>query len=102
MAYDVLIYVANWPQARVSAWDTLLRARAIENLSYAVGVNRVGNDGNNIAHNGHSAVIGPKGETIFSAEEIETINTINLDAQLLRNHREKFPAYLDEDDFKVG
>lgn len=101
MAYDVLIYVANWPQARVFAWDTLLRARAIENLSYAVGVNRVGNDGNNIPHNGHSCVIGPKGETIFSAEETEAIKTITLDAQLLDAHRTKFPACLDSDDFNI-
>ena len=101
MEYDALIYVANWPQVRVVAWDTLLQARALENLSYVVGVNRIGNDGNNITHSGHSVVIGPKGETIFSAEEVETINTIKLDAQLLQNHREKFPAYLDADDFKI-
>ena len=101
MAYDVLIYVANWPKARIMAWDTLLRARALENLSYVVGVNRIGEDGNAVAHNGHSAVIGPKGETIFSAEETEAIKTITLDAHLLKAHRAKFPAYLDSDDFRI-
>lgn len=100
-AYDVLIYVANWPASRVTVWDTLLRARAIENLSYVVGVNRVGNDGNTIAHNGHSAVIGPKGETIYSADETEGLKTVTLEAQLLQTHRTRFPAYLDSDDFKI-
>lgn len=102
MSYDALIYVANWPEARVGAWDTLLRARAIENLSYAVGVNRTGPDGEQVLYNGHSAVIDPKGETIFSAGEEELIKTTVLDSQLLQSHRTKFPAYLDSDDFRIG
>ena len=65
-SYDVAVYVANWPTARIDAWNTLLKARAIENLSYVVGVNRVGQDGNGIEYNGHSSVISPKGEVIFS------------------------------------
>ncbi len=58
----------NWPTARIDAWDTLLRGRAIENLSYVIGVNRVGLDGNGVEYNGHSSVISPRGETIFTNE----------------------------------
>ncbi len=101
MNYDVLIYVANWPQPRVTQWDTLLRARAIENLSYAVGVNRVGDDGNGVPYNGHSAIVGPKGEEIFSAGEVEMIKTVKLSYDDLMAHRTKFPAYLDADNFSI-
>ncbi len=101
MEYDLLVYVANWPSARVEAWDVLLRARAIENLCYSAGVNRVGTDGNGIAYNGHSAVYSPKGEALFFEPDTETIATITLDAEALRNYHEKFPAYLDADDFDV-
>lgn len=101
MAYDLLLYIASWPQTRIVAWDTLLQARAIENLAYTVGVNRTGNDGNGITFNGHSAVIGPKGETVYSAGEIEVMKTILLDRQLLLDHRIRFPAYLDADEFKI-
>jgi omega-amidase len=101
MNYDVLIYVANWPQPRVSQWDTLLRARAIENLSYAVGLNRVGDDGNGVPYNGHSVVVGPKGEEIFFADESEMIKTVNLNYNELIAHRTKFPAYLDADNFSI-
>lgn len=102
MAYDVLIYVSSWPQARIFAWDTLLRARAIENLSYAVGVNRIGPDGKGVAYSGHSAVLNPKGETLYGAGEGEEIKTVTLDHQLLLAHRARFPAYLDADDFSVS
>ncbi len=101
MSYDMLIYVANWPEARVMAWDTLLKARAIENLAYVVGVNRTGPDGVGISYNGHSAVIGPKGDLIYSAEESEAIKTISLKAQPLQEYRTKFPAYLDADGFTI-
>ena len=63
--YDVLIYVANWPERRSTAWKTLLQARAIENQCYVVGVNRVGNDGNNIHHSGDSMIIDPLGEILY-------------------------------------
>ena len=96
-----MIYVANWPTARIDAWDTLLKARAIENLSYVVGVNRVGQDGNGIEHNGHSSVISPKGETIFSIEEVEAIRTVELNANSLQAFRDRFPAYMDSDDFTI-
>lgn len=101
MNYDLLIYVANWPTARVEAWSSLLKARAIENLSYVVGVNRVGVDGNSIEYNGNSAIIGPKGEVIFSSEGVEAIKTLELNANSLQAFRDKFPAYLDADDFSI-
>jgi omega-amidase len=101
LSYDVLVYVANWPMVRSHTWETLLRARAIENLSYAVGVNRVGIDGNGIEYNGQSSIIGPKGDTIFTVEGIESIKTIALSSNALQAYRDRFPAYLDGDDFSV-
>lgn len=101
LAYDLLIYVANWPTARIDAWDALLKARAIENLSYVVGVNRIGMDGNGIEYNGHSCFISPKGETIYTTEGIETIKTIDLNVNSLQAFRDKFPAYMDADDFSI-
>ncbi len=101
LSYDVLVYVANWPTVRSNAWETLLRARAIENLSYAVGVNRVGIDGNGIEYNGQSSIIGPKGDTIFTVEGMESIKTIELSSNALQAYRDRFPAYLDADDFTV-
>jgi predicted amidohydrolase len=100
-SYDVLIYVANWPTARIEAWDILLKSRAIENLSYVAGVNRVGLDGNGIEYNGHSSVISPKGETIFKIEEVEAIRTVDLNANSLHAFRDRFPAYMDSDDFTI-
>jgi omega-amidase len=101
LSYDLAIYVANWPTARVEAWSTLLKARAIENLSYVVGVNRVGQDGNGIEHNGHSAIISPKGDAIFTNEGMETTRTMELSANALQAFRDRFPAYLDADDFNL-
>lgn len=99
--FDVLIYVANWPQARSSAWNTLLKARAIENLSYCIGVNRVGEDGNGIAYSGNSAVIDPKGHEIFHQENTEIIKTVTLDFEELNRYRTKFPANQDADSFEL-
>lgn len=99
--YDLLIYVANWPRVRSTAWETLLKARAIENLSYAVGVNRVGLDGNGIEYNGLSAFIGPKGDSFFSVEDVEAIKTMSLNAHALQAYRDKFPAFMDADDFTI-
>jgi predicted amidohydrolase len=101
MSYDVLVYVANWPQVRAAAWKTLLDARAIENLSFVVGVNRVGTDGNGVEYNGNSAVIGPKGDPIFQVEGEEAIKTVELNAHSLQAFRDRFPAYLDADDFSI-
>lgn len=99
--YDLMIYVANWPQIRINAWDTLLRARAIENVSYVVGVNRIGIDGNNIEYNGHSSVISPKGEAIFSNEGDDASRTVELNAHSLQAFRDRFPSYIDADEFNI-
>lgn len=102
LEYDTLVYVANWPQARVNHWDALLTARAIENLAYVVGVNRVGPDGHGVVYNGHSVVNDPKGNRTWFGEEKECIQTIILDGQVLKEHRERFPAYLDADGFRLS
>ncbi|MDN5201848.1 amidohydrolase [Fulvivirgaceae bacterium BMA10] len=101
MQYDLLLFVANWPAVRVNAWDILLKARAVENLSYVIGVNRVGNDGNEIPYNGHSCVIDPKGKELYFNHDEESIDTISLDYEMLDSFRKKFPAYLDSDDFSI-
>jgi len=101
LAYDALLYVANWPAARISAWDALLKARAIENVSYSVGLNRVGEDGNGIAYNGHSGAYSPKGETL-SFSESEEIMLVTLNRKDLDNFRTKFPAHLDADGFELS
>jgi predicted amidohydrolase len=99
--YDLLVYVANWPAARSYHWQTLLKARAIENLSYVVGVNRVGFDGKQIGYEGRSLVIDPKGELLFDGAGAENITTTELNVETLNNWRAKFPAYLDADDFDL-
>ncbi len=99
--YDLAIYVANWPKVRIAAWDTLLKARAIENLCYTVGVNRIGLDGNGVEYNGLSTIVNPKGEPIFSVEGSEEIKTIEINGHSLQAYRDKFPAFLDADDFTV-
>ncbi len=98
---DCILYVANWPEARRLHWSTLLRARAIENLAYVVGVNRVGADGKNIPYSGDSTVIGPRGEILFHAEYTEVIQTIELSGNELQTYRAAFPAYLDADAFEI-
>ncbi len=99
--YDLMIYVANWPTTRINAWDTLLRARAIENVSYAAGVNRIGQDGAGVEHSGHSAIISPKGETIYINEGMDSSRTTELSANSLLAFRDRFPALLDADDFSI-
>ena len=99
--YDVLIYVANWPKHRIIAWETLLKARAIENQCYVVGVNRIGNDGNNIYYSGDSMVIDPMGEVLYTKKDEEDIFTITLDKGHLNKVREKFPFWKDADGFEI-
>jgi predicted amidohydrolase len=101
LSYDVCVYVANWPTTRIDAWNTLLRARAIENLSYVVGVNRIGQDGNGIEHNGNSAIISPKGEPIYTNEGMDTTRTLELNANSLQAFRDRFPAFMDADEFSL-
>jgi len=100
--YDVLIYVANWPERRSHAWKTLLCARAIENQCYVVGVNRVGNDGNEIYHSGNSLVIDPLGEVLYHCADDEDVNTVTLSKNKLDEIREKFPFWKDADGFRMS
>ena len=99
--YDLLIYVANWPERRSAAWKTLLQARAIENQCYVSGVNRVGNDGNGIYHSGDSMVIDPMGEIMYHKKDEEDIFTAVLSKDHLHSIREKFPFWKDADEFKI-
>lgn len=99
--YDVLIYVANWPERRNHAWKTLLAARAIENQAYVVGVNRVGNDGYQIYHSGNSMVIDPLGEIVYHKEHEEDIFTMTLQKDHLTEIRNKFPFWKDADTFFI-
>jgi len=99
--YDVLIYVANWPDKRMHAWKTLLCARAIENQCYVIGVNRVGNDGNNIYHSGNSLIIDPLGEVLYHRADTEDIFTITLEKEKLDEVRSKFPFWKDADRFDI-
>jgi predicted amidohydrolase len=100
--FDVLIYVANWPERRVHAWKTLLQARAIENQCYVVGVNRTGKDGNDIYYSGETMVIDPMGEVLYTRKEEEHVHTITLGRTQLETVREKLPFLKDADDFKIA
>ncbi len=102
MDYDLALFVANWPQARRQAWRTLLRARAIENLAYVIGVNRVGVDGNELAYAGDSAVIDPLGAPLVECGAQEQVVRLTLHPEPLLAHRERFPAWMDADDFELG
>ncbi len=100
--YDVLIYVANWPNKRAHAWKQLLIARAIENQCYVIGVNRIGKDGNGILYSGDSVVIDPMGKRINSAKSgKETVETVILSKKQLDEYRKLFPVLLDADDFEI-
>ena len=99
--YDLLVFVANWPAVRRPAWRTLLRARAIENLAYCAGVNRVGVDGNGIAYAGDSAVHDYLGQSMVECGAQPQVVTVALPGEALAAHRERFPAQLDADDFEL-
>lgn len=100
-AYDVLVNVANWPERRSTPWRALLQARAIENQSYVIGVNRVGNDGNNIYHSGDSSLIDPIGEIIYHKAHDEDVFTYTLSRTHLQELRAKFPFMRDADQFMI-
>jgi omega-amidase len=100
--YDLLIYVANWPERRAHPWKTLLPARAIENQCYVAGLNRTGKDGNGIEHSGDSAVIDFKGELISKIPaDKECTETVSLDRRALEEFRKIFPAWKDADHFEL-
>jgi predicted amidohydrolase len=97
--YDLLIFVANWPAARTEVWNTLLKARALENQCFCAGVNRIGTDGMEVNYNGHSAIYDYKGQLLNPLSEEAGIFTIELQLNKLKEFRMKFPAYLDSDEF---
>jgi predicted amidohydrolase len=99
--YDLLLYVANWPSPRAHAWRTLLRARAIENLCYVAGLNRVGTDGNGHRYDGDSAAVDFLGEALSECADAEVVATATLRADRLAEHRARFPAMLDADRFTL-
>lgn len=100
--YDLLIYVANWPTARTKVWNTLLTARALENMSYVCGVNRIGEDGNGLTHSGSSKVVNARGEDILSLPlNQQYVDTVSISKNELHEFRAKFPVWKDADEFDI-
>lgn len=97
--YDLLIYVASWPKVRTNAWDILLKARAVENLSYAIGVNRIGTDNNNLEYIGHSQLIDELGNCIIEPTEKEGVFIAHLDKNKMLETRNKLNFLNDKDAF---
>jgi predicted amidohydrolase len=102
LEYDLLVYVANWPVARHEAWRTLLRARAMENLCYVVGVNRCGTDGNGHPYSGGSIATDPLGAAAVECDATPQVASAELSLERLREHRRRFPAHLDADRFVMA
>lgn len=100
-SYDLLVYVANWPNRRQLAWNTLLRARAIENLSYVVGVNRVGMDGNDLPYSGGSAIVDYLGQNVVDLGEKPGTATAELQLDELAKFRDRFAFHMDADEFQL-
>ncbi|MFZ3044737.1 MAG: amidohydrolase [Desulfatirhabdiaceae bacterium] len=98
-AYDVAIFIANWPQKRAHHWNSLLVARAIENQCYVIGVNRVGRDGNGLRFSGDSAAINPTGDHLFQRSDVPGLHTLSLHHSSLLEYRNSFPAWKDADSF---
>lgn len=99
--YDLLIYVANWPAARVAHWSLLLAARAVENQCYVAGVNRIGTDGAGLVYNGNTAIHHPLGNVLDSEVDNERIIRVVLDKKSMDDYRAKFPAWADADVFEI-
>lgn len=99
--YDVLLYVANWPKLRTNAWDILLKARAVENMSYAIGVNRVGTDANNHEYIGHSQAVDFLGNYLLEPQENEEVFIVELDKNKLIETRKKLNFLNDRDNFEL-
>jgi predicted amidohydrolase len=100
-AFDLMIFVANWPDQRSDHWQTLLKARAIENQAYVVGVNRIGSDANQIRYSGNSLVFDPLGKELGGCGNKEMILSVKLDINVLKNYRSKFPVWQDADKFRL-
>jgi predicted amidohydrolase len=101
LEYELLLYVANWPAPRALAWRTLLRARAIENQCFVVGVNRVGRDGADVPYAGDSAAIDYLGQPLLELQDQPAVATVALEPASLAAFRERFPAHLDADAFTL-
>lgn len=102
IVYDLLLYVANWPQKRETAWKSLLPARAIENYAYCIGVNRVGLDGNMVPYSGHSMAIDPSGTILAEAEAgKESLIVAELSLNALKKFRHQFPSWKDADNLML-
>ena len=99
--YDILFYVANWPKLRTNAWDILLRARAVENMSYAIGVNRIGKDNNSLDYIGHSQVVDFLGNYIVEPQESEGVFTVAFDKKQLMETRQQLGFLNDRDGFEI-
>jgi len=99
--YDLLIFVANWPAPRIAVWDSLLKARALENQCFSIGVNRIGSDGEGINYNGNSIVYNYKGQPLYKTTNQPCIQTVELDLEELQSFRKKFPVYLDWDRYEI-
>lgn len=101
-SYDLLLYVANWPEPRINAWDILLPARAVENQCYVIGVNRIGQDGNNHHYVGHSQAIDYLGNYLLKPIENEQIQIVSLDKESMLTTRKKLAFLNDQDDFVIS
>lgn len=99
--YDVLLLIASWPDKRSTHWNALIPARAIENQSYVIGANRVGHDGNEVYHSGHSQCIDPMGKTIYYKPEDEDLYTFSINYEELVKTRRSFPFLKDADNFEI-
>lgn len=100
--YDIIFYIASWPKVRMLSWDTLLRARAIENMAYCIGVNRTGKDGNDHEYIGHSAVYNSIGELVSRSDfEDDFIETVELSLEDIRKNRKRFHFLDDRDEFEI-
>lgn len=100
--YDLLIYVANWPEKRVAHWDALLKARAIENQSFVIGVNRIGKDNNGNQYSGNSAIYNPLGAKISNTKPHEdSVEGVTLNLELVKKTRNTLPFLSDKDDFTL-
>jgi len=98
---DLMIYVANWPEKRQFHWNLLLNARAVENQCYVAGVNRIGEDGGGVPHNGHSAVYDFWGNELVSAKNLQTVVSVTLSRPALDEHRSRFGFWKDSDTFEI-
>lgn len=97
--YDILVYIANWPAVRNNAWEALLKARAIENQCYTIGVNRIGRDDREIEYIGNSQIISPRGEILSKLENEEGVLFAEIEFEILQRYRSSFPVVRDADDF---